>query len=151
MVSSDRHALRTVRPYTRAISPTGNPRNRPPSIAATRMLVPVAERMLNENTAASGVGAATTGATRTTTLSSPGTWICGAYMWFSHALDFGRPVVKTRTQRMIHGVHARATPDRSRVSEETAAASPGRNTFTNAATHAMHTTPDTTSTSTGPK
>src|SRR3954463_15940900 len=150
MVSSDCQALRTVRPYTRTISATGNPRNRPPSIAATRMLVPVAERMLKENTAGSGVGATTTGATRTTTLSSPGTWICGAYTWFNHAFDFGSPVVKTRTQRIIQGIHARTVPDPA-AGFEAARCSSGRNTFTNAATHPMHTTPDTTSTSTGPK
>src|SRR5882724_4633742 len=80
-------------------------------IADTRMLDPVAERMLNEKTAASACGAATTGGMRRTTPSSHGTCTCGAYNPLSHALLGASPHTNTMTQSKTHGTQCWMEPE----------------------------------------
>src|SRR5438552_1816635 len=74
--------------------------------AVIRIAVPLAESQLNKNTAGSAVGLATTGATRITSLSSPGIGRLGAEMWLRTPFSCGVPQAKTITVRMIHGTIA---------------------------------------------
>src|ERR1051325_3059608 len=86
---------------------------KPARMAAARMPVPVAERMLKSKTAfsagvgLSGVGAGTTGAVRTTALCRCGTSNLGANALLSCDFTAGIPHTKTSTLKRIHGAHAR--------------------------------------------
>ena len=102
---------------------------KPEMIAAKRIPDPVAEIQLKPNTAASGVGFATTGGIRCESLLRPVTGICGLVILlggvaqelkdgntFSGVFMIFLPVVvpqqKTQTLSTSHGSQARATSPR---------------------------------------
>src|SRR5437899_139680 len=103
MVSSDGQTRPIVFTYFRAISPIEYFRTRPEMIAVSRIAVPDAESQLKRNTAGSGVGLATTGAMRSTILSSPGIGMLGAEIPLSNAFTCGVPHANTITVRITHG------------------------------------------------
>src|ERR1051326_1973112 len=78
---------------------------------ATKMPLPVADSQLKVKIAGSAVGLATTGGTRMTSLSSPGTKIFGAEIASSKDFVCGNPQTKTTTLRIIHGSQARTISD----------------------------------------
>src|SRR5437016_13633042 len=80
-------------------------------IEARKIPLPVADSQLKVKTAASGVGFATTGGMRITSLSRPGTGIFGAEIPSSKAFVCGNPQIKTTTLRIIHGSQARRILD----------------------------------------
>src|SRR5438552_3969104 len=73
---------------------------------ASKMPLPEADKKLKLKTAFSAVGLATSGGTRKTSLSRPGTRIFGAEMPSKNAFVSGNPQTKTTTLRMIHGSQA---------------------------------------------
>src|SRR4029453_4556234 len=122
------------------------------------MLVPVAESQLSVNTASSARAAATTGGTRSTSLSRNGTAKRGAESPFRNTLNGGRPHTKTATERSSHGSQASRTArrDGAAVSASTAVPASGRahvvrgfHHRSSSARAAIETTADTTSTSHG--
>ena len=82
-----------------------------------RIAVPDADSQLKMNTAASGVGLATTGGMRSTILSRPAIGMFGAEMWLRNVFTCGVPHAKTITVRITHGISA----------TRSGAASPARN------------------------
>ncbi len=74
--------------------------------AAKRIPVPVAESQLRLKMAGSGVGAATTGGTRSTTLCRPVTGILMVVFASIHAEKRGRPQTKTTTLKTNQGSQA---------------------------------------------
>src|SRR5712692_6440741 len=75
-------------------------------IEASKMLLPDADRKLKLKTAFSAVGFATTGGTRSTSLSRPWIGIFGAEMPSRNPFVCGNPQTKTTTLRIIHGSQA---------------------------------------------
>src|SRR2546421_6035631 len=80
-------------------------------IEANKMPLPDADRKLKLKTAFSAVGFATTGGTRSTSLSRPGIGIFGAARPSRNPFVCGNPQTKTTTLRMIHGSQARNISD----------------------------------------
>src|SRR5215813_5148356 len=139
-------------------------------IEAIKIPVPDADSQLKLNTAASVVNWATTGGTRSTNLSRPGTGNLNSEKPSKNAFVCGKPQTKTTTLRIIQGSHARRIADcglriadfvctsavmPSRLSDSDL--SPGKRqicfgcqTLRNKATAAIELTAATTSTSHGP-
>src|ERR1700758_2391755 len=126
IVISENRTCQRVCHHMATILGSDRPMMKPEMIAATRIPEPVAESQLNPNTAASGVGFATTGGTRCASLLRPGTGICGLVILlggvlqvlvevntFSGVFMIFLPVYvpqqKTNTLRTSHGSHARTT------------------------------------------
>src|SRR5947207_12226237 len=80
-------------------------------IEANKMPLPDADRKLKLKTAFSAVGFATTGGTRSTSLSRPGIGLFGAARPSRNPFVCGSPQMKTTTLRMIHGSQARNISD----------------------------------------
>src|ERR1700730_4768583 len=98
------------------------PITRPAMIEASRIPLPDADSQLKLKTAPSAVGLATTGGTRRTSLSRPGTEIFNSENPSMNAFVCGRPQTNTTTLRMIHGNQAR------RILSEPPAVAGGPNT-----------------------
>src|SRR5712691_6977432 len=75
------------------------------------MPLPDADRKLKLKTAFSGAGFATTGGTRSTSLSRPGIGIFSAEMPSRNDFVCGNPQTNTTTLRIIHGSQARNISD----------------------------------------
>src|SRR5215468_9353286 len=75
----------------------------PAIMAAKKMPVPAADKKLKLKIAFSGVGVATTGGTRVTSLCKLQTGIFGAAIPSRKLLVCGRPQIKTTTLRTIQG------------------------------------------------
>src|SRR6478609_8046652 len=106
IVMSDGPVRAIVRRYVRTRSAGRQRIAIPVTSAASRIAVPVAESQLKLNTAASGAAVATTGGTRSTTLSSPGTGSLGAEMRVSTAFTCGSHHANTSTLSTTHGRYA---------------------------------------------
>src|SRR5512133_2279010 len=104
MVNSDGHTTAIVFRYLLMSWPGEKPRTAPEISAAMRIAVPDADSQLKMNTAASGVGFATTGGILNTILSSPDTGMFGADNPLRKPLTCGVPHANTITMRMIHGI-----------------------------------------------
>src|ERR1051325_8136942 len=76
---------------------------KPAMTAAKRMPVPAADRKLKLKNAFSGVGIATTGGTRDTSLCKLQTGILGAAIPSKKVFVCGSPQMKTTTLRIIQG------------------------------------------------
>ena len=126
MVMSEKRTCHTVCHHMITILENGSPIIKPEITAANKMPDPVAESQLNPNTAASGVGFATTGGIRWDNLFRPVTGICGFVILlggvdqvfidakvfsgvFINALPVGVPQQNTHALSTSHGSHARAT------------------------------------------
>src|SRR5712671_7628443 len=87
-------------------------------IAAISMPVPVNDRYVNANTAASFVGFATTGGTLLIMLCSPSTGTFTVKIGLTAALNQPVPQTRRMAQTMIHGVRARQTSARVGLASE---------------------------------
>src|SRR5207244_9697276 len=83
----------------------------PAMIDAKKIPLPVADNQLRVKTAPSVAGLATTGGTRITSLSSPGTEILGAEIPSRKDVVCGNPQTNTTTLRIIHGSQARSVSE----------------------------------------
>src|SRR5450755_1713671 len=129
MVMSENRTCHRVCHHMITIFENGRPMMKPEMTAANRIPDPVAESQLKPNTAASGVGFATTGGIRWDNLFRPLTGNCGLVILlggvdqvlievntfsgvFMTFLPVNVPQQKTHTMSISQGSHARATSPR---------------------------------------
>src|SRR6266404_4732855 len=118
IVTSEYRTRTRVSQYVRAICPAFNPIINPATIPDTRIPLPVADSQFNVNTASSGfvgrsgVGEATTGGERITTLCRAATWNFGAAISLKNFFTLGTPHRKTTRLSNTHGAQARMTSAR---------------------------------------
>src|SRR5215475_14589104 len=112
MVTRENRTRTSVCQKVLASSTGANPMTSPARSAARRIPLPVAESQFSVNTASSGlvglsgVGSATTGGVRTTTLCKPVTLKAGEESLSNAVLTIGTPQMKTNRLNRIHGVQA---------------------------------------------